>query len=194
MSEAELQKMLNVYVPDKAVLQRILRNESEDDAVAALNEMLSGVVRQATTTSWYQSQLLQRQLADRMSPIETFYQQQQQEREQKEFFKSYGDLEPFVELLPAVQDAVDKAGMWEKVGKDKKKYFEAVAKTAENWIQKANPSFKLGAGSAVAGTASGGSTVASGAPKMAQLSAGGTSGAGGQAGGEPPNILKQIFG
>jgi len=172
----EIAKLTNAYTASPELVENILAGG--EAGLAAVNELLEGVVKHATTVAWLQSQLLAKQTEERFSPVLTGYQQEQTKRLEKEFYKQYPALAGKESLLRAVRLSLVEEKAFE--GKTQEQAFKLLADRAQEF---------LGATGAV-------KQPVGATPQMASLSRGSQHGAAAPSGasGAAPSIAETIFG
>lgn len=172
----EIAKLTNAYTASPELVENILAGG--EAGLAAVNELLEGVVKHATTVAWLQSQLLAKQTEERFSPALTGYQREQTKRLEKEFFGQYPTLAGKESLLKAVRLSLMEENAFE--GKTQEQAFKLLADRAQEF---------LGATGAV-------KQPVEATPQMASLSRGSQHGAAAPsgAGGAAPSMAETIFG
>lgn len=127
LSQEEINARLNVFTPTEEQLSHIL--EGGEAGLGALKAIIEGVVRQATTTAWYQTQYAQQLLEQEYGPLKAQMAEARAEKLRGEFFTKYPDLKGQNELLAAVKASLDNENAFE--GLDRAKAFEKIAQRAQ---------------------------------------------------------------
>lgn len=172
MTQEEFDKMFNIYRPNEELLARVL-GEDKAQAVQAVQEMLHGAARQATTIASHLVQNEVQQLRQLIAPALAIAEEKQMEAMKVEFFEQYKDLKGMEPILVLIRDQFKGQG---RTFKTKEEAFKAVAEEARKQIE-AIPGLKA---ASVASAAAGSQQQTQGqASKMPGLSGGkGQSGAG----------------
>lgn len=111
MTQEEFEKRFNVVKVQPDVIETLLDNEKDiPSKVAALQELLHGTARMATTIAAYQMAAMRQELEQRMTPALTLVEQQREEALANKFFESYPDLKEYRPLLVMVRDQLVKEG------------------------------------------------------------------------------------
>lgn len=127
LTEEEINRRLNVFIPTEQHLSDLL--EGGPKSVAAMKAIVDGIVKHATTVSWLQAQMMQKQINEQMQPLIGTYQEMQAERLRNEFFATYPELKEQTKLLQAVKASLDQEGAFS--GLDKKGVFDKIAQRAK---------------------------------------------------------------
>lgn len=183
-TQEELDKFTNAFKASPELVGELL--EGGDKSLAAMSQIVEGVVKQATTVSWLQSQMLQRQMQEEMNPVMEYYRGEQVKQLRNEFFEAHPDLQGKEKLLTAVKTVIDQEGSI--AGKAKEEAFKIIADRAREVL------------SATGANGANGNGVqqrpAAQQSKMATLSRGSQHGAAASAGagGASPKTAEVIFG
>lgn len=177
MSQEEIDKHLGTFRPAPEQIAALL--EGGENSVAAMQAIVEGAVKNATTISWLQAQMIQRQMMEQLNPVMSQFQTQQVQALQEEFFAANPDLKNQMRLLGAVKAGLDQEGALN--GKSKAEAFKLIADRAKEVLQ------ATGAPAAQAPAEGGG---------MAQLSRGSQHGAAAPSGqgGATTGVAQRIFG
>jgi hypothetical protein len=181
MTQEQLDKMLNVYRPSAEEVNALL--EGGDGAVSAMQKIIEGAVKQATTTAWLQAQYVQQQMSQQINPLLTAHQEQQMTKLREEFFTTHPDLKGREKLLGAVKAALDQQQALN--GLDKKAAFTLIAEKAKEVL--------AAGGQGEAGGNGGGSPPPKQPPTLSRGSQHGSAPAG-AGGGAAPGDAERIFG
>ena len=171
-SEAELEKMFNVWKPSPELIAQ-LRSEKPEDAIAALTLIRDGLLKQAMTMAEYRVQQLLTKLHDeQLAPLQTYVSEAQANSFRNDFFEKYPDLTKYESLVDAVAAKLQQAGFQGKSRDEVMKKFADETKAVVKTL--------LGAGSgngAATGTETG---AAKGKRQMSTLTGGGQGTGGGK--------------
>lgn len=181
-SQEDFDKAFNVYKPTKVLIQRLRKAmaaedaAAEDDALAAIVELVQGTNKQAVTMSAYQMEALKEELMKQFAPLQTDIAQRREEALKNEFYATFEDLKQHSLLVDAVTAQLRLKGGF-PAGTTKEKAFEVVAGEVKKILA------ALPGGNGAAPT--------SGQPKpqpsrMSTLTSGGQGGGGGQGGASKP--------
>lgn len=183
-TQEELDKFTNAFKASPELIGELL--EGGEKSLAAMSQIVEGVVKQATTVSWLQSQMLQRQMMEEMNPVMEYYRGEQVKQLRNEFFESHPDLKGQDKLLAAVKVGIDQERVLE--GKDKQEAFKIIAERAREVLSAngANGANGNGAQQKPAAQQSKMATLSRGSQHGAAASAG--------AGGATPKTAEVIFG
>jgi hypothetical protein len=178
----QYEQLFNVWKPSTDLNAR-LRSDDPTVANKAIIEMRDGLIKQASTIAEARIQSLLKEQGDRfagqLTPLQAFYQEQQNRALETEFFEAHKDLEPYAEIVDAVTAKIFSDGKQHT----KAEAFKMAADASRSVVKK-----MLGAaGAGAANSANNGSqslTNGAGARRMANLSGGGQTGS--RAGGSAP--------
>jgi hypothetical protein len=185
LSQAEINKMLAVFNADRRHIERLgLKYEdpnANEDAVAALNEILDGKTRQAVTMSSLVVENLKRQIQQELAPLRSFVAAERERQLRDEFFKANDDLKDFTPLVEAVYTQLQNNNV---NFSSKEEAFKTVAEQARQLLAKLQP----GQGGSVG-------TATTTPRRMPTVTTGGRGGAGMSGGGKQIDpIAKAMFG
>lgn len=167
MTQEDFNRAMNVFIPNEELVTNILKGGQE--AVQALAQIVQGVVRQATTMSAYQAQLLEDKLTGRLSPLEVHYQQAYEAQLMDKFLGENTDLKGFENVIKHVVTSVKQSG---KKFANEKEAFKHVADETRAFL-KTLPGVTLGAsGQGQQGQAQQPQSKTGGTATMSALSAG----------------------
>ena len=99
----ELQRKFNMWNPSKEFVQR-LRSEDEDVSLAAIGELVNGLVRQSVTMATFQQQAALQPYEQRLGTLQSFYAQQREVDATQRFAKAHPDLVAWEPLVQAVRE------------------------------------------------------------------------------------------
>ena len=108
LTPEQINQMFNVYAPNEQLVADIL--EGGPKALAAIQSLVAGVVKQATTMSWHQAQFLTDEFGRSISPMQAWVRDQQHAAVKADFYKGYPTLEGRDQLLALLQDRLDQEG------------------------------------------------------------------------------------
>jgi hypothetical protein len=181
LTQEQYNQMFNVWQPPNDLIAR-LRSDDPATANRALLEMRDGIVKQQSTIAEARIQQGVKAATDameaRLTPLQSFYQEQQNQALEAEFFETNKDLKPYAAIVDAVSAKVCGDG----VKRSKKEVFDQVAlhsRTVVDQIKKA-----AGVPAEVNGNGNGTPAPRSGGRQMATLAGGGQQG--GRGGGAAP--------
>ena len=183
-TQEEIDKFTNAFKASPELIGELL--EGGEKSLAAMSQIVEGVVKQATTVSWLQSQMLQRQMMEEMNPVMEYYRGEQVKQLRNEFFEAHPDLKGQDKLLSAVKVGIDQERILE--GKDKQEAFKIIAERAREVLSAngANNANGNGAQQKPAAQQSKMATLSRGSQHGAAASAG--------AGSASPKTAEVIFG
>lgn len=185
LSPEEIDRATNAFRPTQEHIAALL--EGGESSLKAMQQIVEGAVKHATTISWLQSQMIQRQMQERLDPVMNYYSEAQTEKLRNSFFEQFPDLKQHTKLLAAVKASLDQEGAFN--GRTTQDGFNLIATRAKEVLA------ATGAGNANGG---GGSAPAGTQPpsQMASLSRGSQHGAAaaGAGGSASPGTAKVIFG
>jgi hypothetical protein len=180
-TQEEFDRVMNVYRPSAAQLRALRNAENEEEALAALNDMLQGASRQAITMAQYGMQAQRQEIEQMINPLRSFYAEAQKERLKTEFYQQHGDLKPYEPFVTALIDSMQARGMKFPT---KEAAFKAASEEARKQL-KAVPGLNFGKRinpPAGAGAAGAGQNNSQRQSRMSTLSGGGQGGVGGASG------------
>lgn len=103
LTPEELARKFNTWSPGEDFVQR-LRSDDEGIAMAAVGELLNGVVRQAVTMSKFQQEAALQPVSKDLNRLQSYYAERREAEATAEFRKDYPDLEPWEPLVQAVRE------------------------------------------------------------------------------------------
>jgi hypothetical protein len=185
LTPEEIDRATNAFRPTQDHIAALL--EGGENSVKAMQQIVEGAVKHATTISWLQSQMIQRQMQERIDPVMNYYSEVQTEKLRNSFFEQFPDLKQHTKLLAAVKASLDQEGAFND--RNTQDGFNLIASRAKEVLA------ATGAGNANGG---GGAAPAAQNPpsQMASLSRGSQHGAAaaGAGGSASPATAKVIFG
>lgn len=183
-TQEDIDKFTNAFKASPELIGELL--EGGEKSLGAMSQIIEGVVKQATTISWLQSQMLQKQTNQEMNPVMEYYRGEQVKQLRNEFFDSHADLKGQDKLLSAVKVGIDQERILE--GKTKEEAFKIIADRAREVLSANGANGANGNGAQ--------QKPAAQQPKMATLSRGSQHGAAASAGasGASPKTAEVIFG
>lgn len=183
-TQEEIDKFTNAFKASPELIGELL--EGGEKSLSAMSQIIEGVVKQATTISWLQSQMLQRQMNDELSPVMEYYRGEQVKQLRNEFFEAHPDLKGQDKLLSAVKVGIDQERILE--GKDKQEAFKIIADRAREVLSANGANGANGNGAQ--------QKPAAQQPRMATLSRGSQHGAAASAGAGSASLktAETIFG
>lgn len=143
LTPEEAEKLLNVWKPTKEWITKFGNLETQEDA---LKELRDGMVKHTDTISQYRIREMQKAMDEKMSPVLSYMQQQQEREATTRFNKLYPQLadDKMMPVIEAVASSLAKKG---KKYDDEPSMFKDIASGVEAVIKVNNPNFKLSAGS-----------------------------------------------
>lgn len=187
-TQEEFEKMFNVVKPSRDQWAAV-RGDNEEQALAALTQLLQGAVKQASTIASYQMATELEELRKQFNPALSYAQEQETIKLKEEFLTAYPDLKGMDPLLYTIRDQFI---LNKRTFPNKEAAFKAIAETAQGMLKNIPA---LGGGGQPTG---GGAPAAVTAPTtlaMPTLSGRGVSGAGdGGASNPKVSTTKRIFG
>jgi hypothetical protein len=185
LSPEEIDRATNAFRPTPDHIASLL--EGGENSLKAMQQIVEGAVKHATTISWLQAQMIQRQMQERLDPVMNYYSEAQTEKLRNSFYDQFPDLKQHNKLLAAVKASLDQEGAFN--GRSTQEGFNLIATRAKEVLA------ATGAGNANGG---GGAAPAATNPpsQMASLSRGSQHGAAaaGAGGSASPGTAKVIFG
>jgi hypothetical protein len=183
-TQEDIDKFTNAFKASPELIGELL--EGGEKSLGAMSQIIEGVVKQATTISWLQSQMLQKQMNQEMNPVMEYYRGEQVKQLRNEFFDAHADLKGQDKLLSAVKVGIDQERILE--GKTKEEAFKIIADRAREVLSANGANGANGNGAQ--------QKPAAQQPKMATLSRGSQHGAAASAGagGASPKTAEVIFG
>jgi len=183
-TQEDIDKFTNAFKASPELIGELL--EGGEKSLGAMSQIIEGVVKQATTISWLQSQMLQRQMNDEMNPVMEYYRGEQVKQLRNEFFEAHADLKGQDKLLSAVKVGIDQEGIL--AGRSKEESFKIIADRAREVLSANGANGANGNGAQ--------QRPAAQQPKMATLSRGSQHGAAASAGagGASLKTAETIFG
>lgn len=144
LSPEEAKKLLNVWDPDDAFIQKFGNLDTQKAAIA---EMRDFFIKQADTVTQLRMQEFQQQMQQQFAPVQQFVSEQQAAARETKFNGTYPELakSELTPLRDAVINGLATSGALK--GKTDADAFKAIAGAMEAVIKQANPTFKLSAGS-----------------------------------------------
>lgn len=127
MTEQEFNRLFNVFQPTPEILQS-LRAEDPQVALGAYNQLVQGVVRQATTLAAFHVAQEVQKMQQMFQPAIKMAEERQMEAQKGRFFEKYPNLKGMEPLLTAIRDKMiaNKANY-----PDEESAFKAVADEAQ---------------------------------------------------------------
>lgn len=172
LTEEQFEKMFNVFKGDENLV-KALTDESPAVRIKAISTLRDGLIKQAMTMTEYRmKQHLDKLVAERVEPLQTYVSQRQATEFRDDFFKKYPDLTKYELIVEAVSNKLQAKGF----------QAESREKVMERFATDARAAVKalLGTNGAPAPDAptNGTSATAGGKPKgkMSTLSSGGHGG------------------
>lgn len=107
-TQEEFNRAFNVFNADEDLVTQVLAGGPK--AVEALNRVVTGVVRQATTMAAYQMQQMRDELEGRITPLQAAHQAQNEERLLGRFLDTHNDLKGFEVLIKHVAQGLQANG------------------------------------------------------------------------------------
>jgi hypothetical protein len=107
-TKEEFDRAFNVFNPDEGLVTEILAGGPK--AVEAMQKVVQGVVRQATTMAGYQLQQMRDELEGRLTPLQQAHQAQNEERLMGRFLDANKDLKGFEVLIKHVAQGLQAQG------------------------------------------------------------------------------------
>lgn len=183
-TQEDIDKFTNAFKASPELIGELL--EGGEKSLTAMSQIVEGVVKQATTISWLQAQMLQKQMGEQMNPAMEYYRGEQVKQLRNEFFDAHADLKGQDKLLSAVKVGIDQERILE--GKTKEEAFKIIADRAREVLSANGANGANGNGAQ--------QKPAAQQPRMATLSRGSQHGAAasGGAGGASPKTAEVIFG
>jgi hypothetical protein len=191
VSQAEMQKHLNIYDVSEADYDAIFATESKEDSIKALNGMMQNVVRQAVTMSHVLVQDLQANFQQQVQPYMQYADEQKHSAMESAFYSQHADLRAAQPVVDAVLKQFQGSG--QKFATPEK-LFDAVAQNTKAYLlqlqqlgQTATPNTR--------GPVQTQGVTQQGKPRMAALPSGGQGGAGAGGGNSGKvNTAQRLFG
>jgi len=183
-TQEDIDRFTNAFKASPELIGELL--EGGEKSLTAMSQIVEGVVKQATTISWLQAQMLQKQMGEQMNPAMEYYRGEQVKQLRNEFFDSHADLKGQDKLLSAVKVGIDQERILE--GKTKEEAFKIIADRAREVLSANGANGANGNGAQ--------QRPAAQQPKMATLSRGSQHGAAASAGagGASLKTAETIFG
>lgn len=103
LSPEQFNQKFNVYTPSADLLRR-LRSDDEAEALAAVNELVTGSVKQAVTMAQFHGQAAVNPLAEQVQTLQQHYAQVRESEAAQRFSKQYPDLVPWEPIVQAVKE------------------------------------------------------------------------------------------
>lgn len=107
LTPAEVDKMLNVFVPKKDFYDRFGNPETRE---AAFLEMRDGLMTQAMTAARYMIDMQKQEFEPKMTQFEQFVQEQKTEALRRDFLETYPGLQKWSKLLPMISNQLQQSG------------------------------------------------------------------------------------
>jgi len=107
LTPAEIDKMLNVFVPKKDFFDRFNNPETRE---AAFLEMRDGLMTQAMTAARYMIDMQKQELDPRLSRFDEFVQEQKTAALRSEFLEANPGLQRWSKLLPMISQQLQQSG------------------------------------------------------------------------------------
>jgi hypothetical protein len=185
-TQDEIDQLLQVYKPsDKLVTD--LRAEDPKVAIAAIKELVGGVIKQANTMADLRIQQIVADLREKeMAPLQRYYQEEAARREEEKFYSKNDDLKPYELVVNAVTAKMEQSG---KKFDSKEKAFDEIARLSREAIKSMGITPKGATGKLASRTSS------QGGSRMSTLSSGsgGRVAGGGDDNGKKRNPVMAIF-
>ena len=110
LTPEEFERRFNVFKPSTKLIED-LRSEDPQVALKAIEELRDGLVRQAYTMADVRmQQMAEALLKQYIAPVMTSVQEQQAERYETAFYKSYPDLSKYSDIVDAVAIRLNESG------------------------------------------------------------------------------------
>ncbi len=153
----EIDQLLQVYKPSEKLIID-LRAEDPKVALAAIKELVGGVIKQANTMADLRIQQIVGDLREKeLTPLQRYYQEAAAQREEATFYGKHDDLKPYELIVNAVSEKLEASG---KKFDSKEKLFDEIARVSREAIKSMGITPKKGAnGSAVRPSPQGGSRM-----------------------------------
>jgi hypothetical protein len=126
LSEEELDKLFNRAKITEDHVAAILGGG--EGAVAAFNEVVRAIQKEAQTIAWYQNQLLIQKMQEQINPSLSVVEQQAREKAKESFFQKHEDLKGKDSILRLVMSDLQSKNAFEGLSQDQA--FDLIAKTA----------------------------------------------------------------
>jgi hypothetical protein len=107
LTPAEIDKMLNVFVPKKDFFDRFNNVETRE---AAFLEMRDGLMTQAMTAARYMIDMQKQEFEPKLTQFEQFVQEQKTEALRRDFLETYPGLQKWSKLLPMISNQLQQSG------------------------------------------------------------------------------------
>jgi hypothetical protein len=174
LSQEEIETLLNVYKPTEKLVDD-LAHEDKKIRLAAIKELVSGVVKQSNTMADARIQQLIGEMREKeITPLQKYYEEVAARREEETFYAKNDDLKPYELIVNAVSAKLEAAG---KKFDDKGKLFDEIARVSREAIKSMGITPKKGAtGSASRVSSNGGSRMSALSGGSGGRAAGGSSG------------------
>lgn len=164
LTPEEAKKLLNVWEPDDAFVQKFGNLETQK---AAIVEMRDALLKQFDTVAQMRLNEFRHTVETRLTPVQQMIEQQQAQAREDRFHSKFSQLAK-PELRPLIQAVGNQLASAGKTFTDEESMFTALANGVEKVIQATTPGFKL--------------TAASSTPRRGKIPVT-TPGAGGSSGG-----------
>ena len=132
--------MLKVFKASPELASAILGGEPEEGQVAALQQLIDGIVTHVTTTMGYANNMVVNQLTQQMSPAMELVYEQKAEKFTDAVTELYPSLKDHKNLVRQVADNLKSQGYKTKDGQEAGR---VVAEQVEKILQAGNPGFSL---------------------------------------------------
>jgi len=164
MTQEELDKAMNVF---RVTPQHMKALGLSEEAAEYMNEIVTGAVRQAVTMAMLAQRKLQTDLEGRLTPLQKYMNEANEQKLRAEFFSKHEDLKDVETLVEAVYSRLSTSGVQFKT---KDEAFKAIADQTRQLLAKLRPVGQGGGGD--------GGTATKPANKMSTVTTGGRGGAG----------------
>ena len=132
LSQEEIEQLLNVYKPTEKLVDD-LAHEDKKVRLAAIKELVSGVVKQSNTMADARVQQLIGEMREKeIVPLQRYYEEVAARREEETFYAKNDDLKPYELIVNSVSAKLEAAG---KKFDSKDKLFDEIARVSREAIK-----------------------------------------------------------
>jgi len=140
LTKEEMEERLKVFRANEKHVQRLLNSEDPADQVAAINEIVNGIVTHLTTVSGYSNQIMLDQLSKQYAPALELVREREMSNFTKDITKAYPALKGYDPVIAQTIQFLKAQGFRPANGEEA---LRVVAGQVEALVKTANPQFSL---------------------------------------------------